>query len=134
MKVISKQDIDIQIDREGTLSGRVVIDIWVSRKDDTSSEYHVQTKDWLIIDYGLETQQWKEIRSRDGAIQTKEYIYSYTTYDAQKDALEGMFPTILTGSAKDDYLLQSALLVSLSDVPIYNKIGTVGEHWERYII
>jgi len=131
MRVISTEDVNLLTDREGTVSGRIAIDIWVDRKDDLGREYHVMTRDRIIVDYSLETQSEKEIRNRTGAIQSKEYIYTYEEYDAQKLQLEEMFPTELTGSEKDDYLLQSGLLVNLAQVPVYGLIGNVGEKWLR---
>ena len=127
MRVISVDELEFGPDREGNETAKVAIDIWVERKDDLGREYHVMTRDKKVFFDGSET----EIRDRNGKIQTKEYIYTYEEYDAQKAALESMFPTELTGSDKDDYLLQSGLLVSLSQVPIYGIVGEIGEKYIR---
>lgn len=129
MRVISTQNVNIISDREGILSGRIAIDIWVDRKDDLGKEYHIWTKDVLIIDYGLETQFEQAIYNRNGSAQRKEYIKSYDEYDTEKVALENAYPTDLEGSEKDDYLLQSGLLYNLIIDPIY---GLDGNQWARY--
>lgn len=128
MRVVSTVNVTTTTDREGSVSGRVAIDIWVGRKDDLGKEYHIWTRDVLITDYGLETQSEQAVYNRTGGVQSKEYIKTYLEYDTQKEQLEVYYPTELTGSEKDDWLLQSGLLYNLSLEPIY---GLTGAQWER---
>jgi len=129
MRVISTTDVTTMTDRTGSNTGRIAIDIWVDRKDDDGKEYHIWTRDILILDYGLETQRETPIyKIENGSTQRKEYIKTYAEYDSTRVQLDAAYPTELTGSEKEDWLLQSSLLASLSTDPIY---GLTGAQWNR---
>lgn len=127
MKVTSTKKVILIQDREGVVEEFIQIAINVERKDDVAKIYHVKTADFMLLNKGTENEAIQVLINRHGNAQEKSYEYPYAVYDGQKTALSQMFPTDLTGSELDDYLLLMALKVNLTTEPVY---GLTGEDWE----
>ena len=119
MKVISTTKAVLHCDREGIVDEYIQIDISIQQKDDVNKVYIIRTVDSMILNFGEENESIQSVINRYGVAQEKTYQKTYAEYDAQKEALAEMFPSELTGSELDDYLLQMGLLYNLSIEPIY---------------
>lgn len=120
MKVISTDRVVLCHDREGKLEEFVQIEITIEKKDDVSKTYQIKTVDSVVYNRDTENESTTVFKNRYGQDQIKFYTKPYSEYDSEREILATMFPTELTGSEKDDYLLQMALLVNLQQDPIYN--------------
>lgn len=119
MKVISTQKVILINDREGLLEEYIQIDITQTGKDDVLKVYSFQTVDSLILNKGEENESTQVFKNRHGSPQVKYYTKTYEEYDTQKEILKQLYPSELTGSELDDYLLLCGLLYNLSTDPIY---------------
>jgi hypothetical protein len=123
MKVQSKQKITLINDREGVLKEKIQIEIFIEKKDDISKTYLIKTADNIVYEDGGTI----PYNNRSGRPQEKRYIKTYEEYDQEKEFLKQTYPSELTGSELDDYLLQMGLMYNLSIDPIY---GLEGDDWE----
>ena len=119
MKIISKQKVLLVNDREGKLEEFLQIDIRIKDKDDVAKIYTLETVDSVVYSKGEVNESTSIYNNRIGNPQIKLYCKTYEEYDAQREILEQYFPTELTGSEKDDFLLQMGLLQNLINDPIY---------------
>lgn len=122
MKVRSKIEVLIQKDRTSELKGMIEIEIKQTKKDDANQTYTFETRDWVVN--GITRTPILQLGNKS---QQKIYTKTYAEYDGQKEQLSLAYPSVLTGSALDDYLLQMGLLYNLSIDPIY---GLTGNDWE----
>lgn len=123
MKVTSKRKVVLCQDREGSVEEFIQIQIKQTKKDDDLKEYLFEARDFMLLENGI----LSDVKNRYGESQIKTYHKTYAEYDAERASLLEMFPSDLTGSALDDYLLLMALMYSLKTNPIY---GLIGEDWE----
>ncbi len=123
MKTTSTRKVILCQDREGVVEEYIQIQIHIEKKDDIAKNYVIKTQDFIIReDGGLES-----VKNRYGQNQEKYYYKTYEEYDTQKEQLLQAYPSDLTGSELDDYLLLMALKYNLTIEPIY---GLNGEDWE----
>ena len=120
MKVISKQPVVLCHDREGKLEEYLQIEITIEKKDDVNKVYQIKTVDSVVFNKGTSEESTTVFKNRYGQDQIKFYSKPYADYDADREILNSLYPTTLTGSEKDDYLLQMALLQNLINDPIYD--------------
>ena len=120
MKAISKTKAFLHRDRDGDVEEFIQIDITVEKKDDVNKVYIIKTIDSMVLNYGEEDESYQPVINRYGVAQEKTYQKTYAEFDSQKEILAALYPTDLTGSEKDDYLLLMGLLYNLSIEPIYN--------------
>lgn len=120
MKAISKSKVVLHNDREGKLEEFIQIEITIDGKDSVNKTYSIKTVDSVVFNKGEENESSTIFKNRYGQDQVKYYTKSYEEYDAEREILKQMYPTELTGSEKDDYLLQMALLANLVQDPIYD--------------
>lgn len=130
MKVRSKRKVILCQDREGTVEEFIQINISVMKKDDELKEYLIETKDYIVLNAGTGNEILSAVKNRYGDSQTKLYHKTYLEYDTEREQLIQLFPSELTGSELDDYLLVSGLLYSLEVNPIY---GLTGSEWTSNI-
>lgn len=131
MQVTSKVKVALIQDREGIIEEKVRIKIWIDKKDDVEKKYTVKTQDFIYRQIededGHTTDSEQPLINRYAQPQEKTYFKTYEEYDSQRAGLLEMFPSDLTGSELDDYLLLCGLKVSLAQIPIY---GLTGNDWE----
>lgn len=119
MKVISKEKIHLHTDREGKVEEFVIIEITQGAKDDENKLYHFHTRDMMLLNRGTEEEREEVVINRFGVSQSKSYTRTYEEVDTHKEILKELFPTDLTGSELDDYLLLMGLMYNLQSDPIY---------------
>lgn len=119
MKVISKTKAVLVNDREGKLEEFIQIEIEYKGSDPDKKEHRFVTTDTLVLNYGTENESYQIYKNRHGADEIKDHFKTYAEYDAQKALLLEAYPSDLTGSELDDYLLLCALLYNLTIDPIY---------------
>jgi hypothetical protein len=126
MQLTTAVKVLICTDREGEQWEHLRININVTKKDDVSKVYTIKTFDSIVLNKGSDSESTTPKLNRYGQIQEKEYYKTYEEYDAEREALLLAFPSDLTGSELDDYLLQKGLWVNLQNDPVYVE----GTQWE----
>lgn len=105
MKIQSKTEVQVCHDREGVLSGKIQVEIFVDRKDAVNKRYEIREVDSIV----LENDAVSVLKNRYGQPSEKTYTKTYEEFDAVIKAMRLKYPSELLGSDLEDYLLKMSL-------------------------
>lgn len=126
MEKTSINKIRLRTDRNGVLEEHIRIKIWQQEKNPDTKTYTIRTEDYVVRNLGTELESLELYKDNYGNDQIKLYHISYEDYELQKEQLLMIYPSELTGSELDDYLLLKKLEINLMVDPIY---GLTGDDW-----
>jgi hypothetical protein len=109
MQKTSINKVTLRRDRNGVIEEHIRIKIWQKEKNPETKLYTIIAEDYIVRNLGTEEESLELNKDNYGNDQIKLYYISYDDYEAEKEYLLDLYPSDLTGSELDDFLLLKKL-------------------------
>lgn len=118
MNLISTTKVLLQNDRNGLFEEFIQIEVNYVPESDVK-RYRFDVKDFALLNKDLENESKQSIYDRNGGEVRRTYYKTYAEFDGMVEQLKQLFPSELTGSELQDFLVAQGSLLQLQQEPIY---------------
>lgn len=118
--LISKTPINLQLDRNGQHIHFIEMEV-IYTSDSKNNIYNFTAKDYAVYNKDTPNESRRLLNDFDGNPVIKKYTRTYEEFDQMLEYLKNKYPSELTGTNLQDYLVLKGSIEQLEADTVYNE-------------